>query len=71
MTITVDIIDGHERIEMNIVERMAELAMIAHNGVNRDGPGNVPYIVHPHAVVSRLKSWGYTETDDAVTLAVA
>ncbi len=56
---------------MNVVERMAKLAMIAHNGVNRDGPGNVPYIVHPHAVVSRLKSWGYTETDDAVTLAVA
>ena len=56
---------------MNIVERMARLAMIAHNGVNRDGPGNVPYIVHPHAVVCMLKSWGYTETDDAVTLAVA
>ena len=56
---------------MNVVERMARLAMIAHNGVNRDGPGNVPYIVHPHAVVSMLKSWGYTESDDAVTLAVA
>ena len=56
---------------MNDVERMARLAMIAHNGVNRDGPGNVPYIVHPHAVVSMLKSWGYTESDDAVTIAVA
>ena len=45
--------------------------MIAHNGVNRDGPGNVPYIVHPHAIVSWLKEWGYTETDDPVTFAVA
>ena len=56
---------------MNVVDRMARLVMIAHNGVNRDGPGNVPYIVHPHAVVSMLKKWGYTETDDPVTLAVA
>ena len=56
---------------MNVVDRLARLAMIAHNGVNRDGPGNVPYIVHPHAVVSMLKGWGYTETDDPVTLAVA
>ena len=56
---------------MNVVERMAQLAMIAHNGVNRDGPGNVPYIVHPHAVVCLLKHWGYAEADDPVTLAVA
>ena len=56
---------------MNVVDRMARLAMIAHNGVNRDGPGNVPYIVHPLAVVSMLKEWGYTEADDLVTLAVA
>ncbi|MBP5509839.1 MAG: bifunctional (p)ppGpp synthetase/guanosine-3',5'-bis(diphosphate) 3'-pyrophosphohydrolase [Kiritimatiellae bacterium] len=56
---------------MNVVDRMARLAMIAHNGVNRKGPGNKPYIVHPHAVVAILKEWGYTEQDDAVTLAVA
>lgn len=56
---------------MNVVDRMARLAMIAHNGVDRDGPGDVPYIVHPHAVVSLLKEWGYTEKDDPVTLAVA
>ena len=56
---------------MNVVDRMARVAMIAHNGMNRDGPGNVPYIVHPHAVVSMLKEWGYTETDDPVTLVVA
>ena len=30
---------------MSVVDRMARLAMIAHNGVNRRGPGNVPYIV--------------------------
>lgn len=40
---------------MNVVDRMARLAMIAHNGVNRKGPGNKPYIVHPHAVVVMLK----------------
>lgn len=56
---------------MNVVDKMARLAMIAHNGTNRKGPGNVPYIVHPHAVVTVLKEWGYTEPDDAVTLAVA
>ena len=31
--------------QMNVVDRMARLAMIAHNGVNRRGLGNVPYIV--------------------------
>ena len=56
---------------MCIVDKMARLAMIAHNGTNRNGPGNVPYIVHPHAVVTMLKGWGYNEQDDAVTLAVA
>ena len=40
---------------MNVVDRMARLAMIAHNGVNRKGLGNKPYIVHPHAVVAMLK----------------
>ena len=33
---------------MNVVERMARIAMVAHNGVNRDGHGNVPYVVRPH-----------------------
>ena len=56
---------------MTVVDKMARLAMIAHNGVNRNGPGNVPYIVHPHGVVALLKEWGYTEADDPVTLAVA
>lgn len=59
------------RIRVNVVDRMARLAMIAHNGVNRTGPGNVPYIVHPHAVVALLKEWGYMEKDDPVTLSVA
>jgi len=56
---------------MNVVERITELAMSAHNGVNRDGPGTVPYIVHPNAVVCMLRGWGYTESEDPVTLAVA
>ncbi len=29
---------------MTVVDKMARLAMIAHNGVNRKGKGNVPYI---------------------------
>ncbi len=56
---------------MNVVDKAARLAMVAHNGTNRDGPGNVPYIVHPHAVVVMLKEWGFSEKADSVTLAVA
>lgn len=56
---------------MNIVDRAARLAMGAHNGTNRDGDGNVPYIVHPHAVVAMLKEWGFSEKSAPVTLAVA
>ena len=56
---------------MNIVERMARVAMIAHNGANRKGPGGIPYIVHPHDVVCMLKSWGYSEDRHPVTLSVA
>lgn len=51
------------RYKMNIVDKMARLAMIAHSGVNRNGPGNVPYIVHPHAVVTVLKDWGCAASD--------
>ena len=56
---------------MNVVDKAARLAMIAHNGTNRDGEGNIPYIVHPHAVVAMLKDWGFSEKADPVTLAVA
>ena len=45
--------------------------MIAHNGINRKGEGNIPYIVHPHDVVCMLKSWGYTEEKHPITLSVA
>ncbi len=31
----------------------------------------MPYIAHPHAVVSMLKEWGYSEESDPATLAVA
>jgi len=56
---------------MNVVDKAARLAMVAHNGTNRDGEGNIPYIVHPHAVVAMLKEWGFLEKADPVTLAVA
>ena len=56
---------------MNVVDRAARLAMVAHNGTNRDGEGNVPYVVHPHAVVAMLKDWGFSEKTNQVTLSVA
>ena len=56
---------------MNIVENMEALARKWHEGAFRKGPGKVPYIVHPGAVVKQLREWGYNESDDAVTLAVA
>lgn len=60
-----------QELVMNVVDKAARLAMVAHNGTNRDGEGNVPYIVHPHAVVAMLKEWGFTEKANPVTLAVA
>ena len=42
---------------MNLVDKAARLAMVAHNGTNRDGDRNVPYIMHPHAIVALLKEW--------------
>lgn len=56
---------------MNVVDRMAWSVVIADNDVNRDGLGNVSYIVHPHAVVSILNGWGCSEKDDPGTHAVA
>lgn len=56
---------------MKLVDKAARLAMVADNGTSRDGDGNVPYIVHPHAVVAMLKDWGFTEKNNPVTLAVA
>lgn len=53
------------------VRRMARLAISAHEGQFRSGPGDLPYVVHPHAVVAMLKSWGYSVWRDPVTLAVA
>lgn len=46
-----------------IESRIAEAAAFVHaKGKNpyRKGPGNIPYIVHPEAVVKLLKEWGYT-----------
>jgi len=55
----------------DIVEKMEELARKWHEGQFRRGPERLPYIVHPEAVVARLRQWGYDETADAATLAVA
>ena len=55
----------------DIVMNMEALARKWHEGAFRKGPGKVPYIVHPEAVVKQLREWGYNESDDAVTLAVA
>lgn len=51
----------------NDVEKMRELAELAHAGaVRKDGV--TPYIEHPRAVVAMLESWGIT---NPVSLAVA
>ncbi len=49
---------------MNIVDKAARLAMVTHNGTNRDGEGNIPCIVHSHAVVAMVKDWGFSEKSD-------
>ena len=40
---------------MTVVDKMARLAMIAHNGVNRKGVGNVPYVA--------LRRWRESDAD--------
>ena len=58
--------------ELSVVSRMERLARIWHEGTYRSGRlSDVPYVEHPADVVAMLKSWGYNEKDDAVTLAVA
>lgn len=43
-----------------LVDQIKSLAAISHYGQYRRGPGQVPYIEHPKAVVERLKAWGIT-----------
>ena len=65
--LTTDFID-----ELSVVSRMERLARIWHEGTYRSGRlSDVPYVEHPAAVVSMLKSWGCDDKKDAVTLAVA
>ena len=53
-----------------MLNRMRMLAKTWHNGVCRDGKlSDVPYIMHPAVVVSRLIGWG--EPLDSPSLAVA
>lgn len=47
---------------------MRALATRGHMGMVRKGPGHVPYITHPAAVVARLRKWGVTDDE---TLAIA
>jgi len=56
---------------MDVIKNMEALARKGHEGAIRKGREHLPYIVHPEAVVKLLKEWGYNETEDAVTLAVA
>ncbi|MBO7147816.1 MAG: ADP-ribosylglycohydrolase family protein, partial [Lentisphaeria bacterium] len=48
--------------------QMKKLAEKYHAGQFRKGPGNIPYIVHPEAVVKTLLRWG---TDTHRTFAIA
>lgn len=62
-------LDGETR---EVVQQMATLAYRRHKGVFRKPPDGRPYIVHPQAVYEMLlKSWGYNEEDDVVSLCVA
>ena len=58
--------------ELSVVSRMERLARIWHEGTYRSGRlSDIPYVEHPAAVVAMLRDWGYDESSDAVTLAVA
>ena len=51
----------------DVVDSLKDLAYIGHEGQYRRGPGNVPYIEHPKAVVEILRRWGIH--DDAILAA--
>lgn len=51
----------------DVVDSLKDLAYIGHEGQYRRGPGNVPYIEHPKAVVETLRRWGIH--DDAILAA--
>jgi len=42
----------------NLIDNIKDLAYTWHDGQFRRGPGNVPYIEHPKAVVEKLRDWG-------------
>lgn len=46
-----------------VVDSLKALAYIGHEGQYRRGPGHVPYIEHPKAVVETLQRWGITDED--------
>lgn len=46
---------------MTDVEKVSRFAERVHEGQFRKGPGKVPYIEHPAAVVALLKEWGFDE----------
>lgn len=50
-------------------EAIMKLAEKYHAGQFRKGPGNVPYIVHPAAVVKTLLGWGEAEDSPAIAIA--
>ena len=51
----------------DVVDSLKDLAYIGHEGQYRRGPGHVPYIEHPKAVVETLQRWGIH--DDAILAA--
>lgn len=44
-----------------IIDNVRELANVGHMGQYRRGPGDIPYITHPEAVVFTLKRWGMSK----------
>jgi (p)ppGpp synthase/HD superfamily hydrolase len=42
----------------DLIDNIKDLAYVWHDGQYRRGPGSVPYIEHPKAVVEKLRDWG-------------
>ncbi len=66
-----ELLKGDASSGAGCVEGMQRLAEKWHSGVFRKGPGHLPYVVHPAAVVAMLRSWGYMDFEDGLTLSVA
>lgn len=56
-----------------VVQNFEDFAAYWHNraGNYRKGPGHEPYIVHPRKVANVLRSWGFDDAKNPITMSVA